>query len=102
MPCGVPGNPCCGSNTCENGGCCVYTKCIAAGTSCTAPGGMVLPGTCSAGGSCGSCGGLSQPCCELPGPVWEKLKETRISGKLIELARDQGPPPNKGPRKPRD
>jgi len=38
---------------------------------------------------------------KLPGPVWEKLKETRISGKLIELQRDYGPP-NKGPRKPRD
>ncbi|RHW26513.1 ATP-dependent RNA helicase [Nocardioides immobilis] len=38
---------------------------------------------------------------KLPGPVWEKLKETRISGKLIDLQRDYGPP-NKGPRKPRD
>ncbi len=38
---------------------------------------------------------------KLPGPVWEKLKETRISGKLIELQRDYGPP-NKGSRKPRD
>ncbi|MEZ0577409.1 DEAD/DEAH box helicase [Nocardioides sp. MH1] len=38
---------------------------------------------------------------KLPGPVWEKLKETRISGKLIELQRDYGPP-NKGQRKPRD
>ena len=36
---------------------------------------------------------------KLPGPVWEKLKETRISGKLIDLKRDYGPP-NKG--KPRD
>ena len=36
---------------------------------------------------------------KLPGPVWEKLKETRISGKLIELQRDYGPP-NKGARKP--
>jgi ATP-dependent RNA helicase DeaD len=38
---------------------------------------------------------------KLPGPVWEKLKETRISGKLIELQRDYGPP-GKGPRNPRD
>ncbi|KAA1427957.1 DEAD/DEAH box helicase [Nocardioides antri] len=38
---------------------------------------------------------------KLPGPVWEKLKETRISGKLIELQRDYGPP-NKGSRRPRD
>jgi ATP-dependent RNA helicase DeaD len=38
---------------------------------------------------------------KLPGPVWEKLKETRISGKLIDLQRDYGPP-NKGTRKPRD
>ena len=37
---------------------------------------------------------------KLPGPVWEKLKETRISGKLIELKRDYGPPAGKG--KPRD
>ncbi len=36
---------------------------------------------------------------KLPGPVWEKLKETRISGKLIDLKRDYGPP-SKG--KPRD
>jgi ATP-dependent RNA helicase DeaD len=36
---------------------------------------------------------------KLPGPVWEKLKETRISGKLIDLQRDYGPP-SKGPRKP--
>ena len=35
----------------------------------------------------------------LPQEAWDKLKETRISGKLIELARDFGPP--KG-RKPRD
>ncbi len=38
---------------------------------------------------------------KLPGHVWDKLKETRISGKLIELKRDYGPP-SKGPRKPRD
>ena len=36
---------------------------------------------------------------KLPGPVWEKLKETRIGGKLIELQRDYGPP---GKRKPRE
>jgi hypothetical protein len=66
----VAGNPCCSNNTCENGGCCVYTKCIASGTTCTAPNGMSLPGTCSATGACGPCGGLSQPCCELPGPVY--------------------------------
>ncbi|GAB3854979.1 DEAD/DEAH box helicase [Nocardioides maradonensis] len=35
----------------------------------------------------------------LPKEAWDKLKETRISGKLIELQRDFGPP--KG-RKPRD
>ncbi|PWN02458.1 ATP-dependent RNA helicase [Nocardioides silvaticus] len=39
---------------------------------------------------------------KLPGPVWEKLKETRISGKLIELQRDYGPPNKGGKRKPRD
>ncbi len=35
---------------------------------------------------------------KLPGHVWDALKETRISGKLIELSRDYGPPK----RKPRD
>ncbi|TWH04212.1 ATP-dependent RNA helicase CsdA [Nocardioides sp. J9] len=41
---------------------------------------------------------------ELPAKLtdeqWERLKNTRISGKLIELAKDYGPP-NRG-RKPRD
>lgn len=69
VPCGVAGNPCCANNTCENGGCCVYTKCIASGATCTAPNGMSLGGACSATGVCGSCGGLSQPCCEIPGPA---------------------------------
>ncbi|WP_418060917.1 DEAD/DEAH box helicase [Pimelobacter simplex] len=36
----------------------------------------------------------------LPPEAWEKLKSTRISGKLIELARDFGPP--KRSRKPQD
>jgi ATP-dependent RNA helicase DeaD len=36
----------------------------------------------------------------LPPEAWEKLKGTRISGKLIELAKDYGPP--KGARAPRD
>ncbi|KRB78347.1 cold-shock protein [Nocardioides sp. Root190] len=36
----------------------------------------------------------------LPPEAWEKLKATRISGKLIELAKDFGPP--KGARPPRD
>ena len=35
---------------------------------------------------------------KLPQAAWDKLRETRISGKLIELSRDYGP---KG-RKPRD
>lgn len=29
---------------------------------------------------------------DLSGAVWEKLRQTRISGKLIELKRDDGPP----------
>ena len=29
---------------------------------------------------------------ELPGKVWKALEQTRISGKLIELQRDSGPP----------
>lgn len=38
---------------------------------------------------------------DLPGTVWEALRNTRISGKLIELQRDTGAP-NRGPeRKPR-
>ncbi|WP_370288396.1 DEAD/DEAH box helicase [Nocardioides sp.] len=37
---------------------------------------------------------------KLPDGAWEKLQQTRISGKLIELARDFGPP--KGKRPPRD
>ncbi|UMG94299.1 DEAD/DEAH box helicase [Nocardioides sp. TF02-7] len=36
---------------------------------------------------------------KLPQHVWEKLKETRISGKLIELQRDYGPPKRKKPAK---
>lgn len=36
---------------------------------------------------------------KLPGEAWDKLRETRISGKLIELSRDYGP---KKSRKPRD
>lgn len=37
---------------------------------------------------------------QLSSEQWERLKNTRISGKLIELAKDYGPP-NRG-RKPRD
>jgi ATP-dependent RNA helicase DeaD len=42
---------------------------------------------------------------ELPGKVWKALEQTRISGKLIELQRDAGPPSSRsGPpraKKPR-
>ncbi|WP_243060493.1 DEAD/DEAH box helicase [Nocardioides sp. SR21] len=39
---------------------------------------------------------------ELPGTVWDALKNTRISGKLIELQRDNGPTRSAAPdRKPR-
>ncbi|WP_110180985.1 DEAD/DEAH box helicase [Nocardioides solisilvae] len=34
----------------------------------------------------------------LPSGTWEALKETRISGKLIELAKDTGPRRSSGPR----
>jgi ATP-dependent RNA helicase DeaD len=37
---------------------------------------------------------------KLPQEAWDKLRETRISGKQIELSRDYGPP--KGERKHRD
>jgi ATP-dependent RNA helicase DeaD len=37
---------------------------------------------------------------ELPGKVWKALEQTRISGKLIELQRDAGPPSSRsGPAK---
>ncbi|WP_296605883.1 DEAD/DEAH box helicase [Nocardioides sp.] len=39
---------------------------------------------------------------DLPGEVWDALRNTRISGKLIELQRDSGGPRADGPpRKPR-
>lgn len=38
---------------------------------------------------------------ELPGEVWDALRNTRISGKLIELQRDSGPPAARPDRKPR-
>ena len=37
---------------------------------------------------------------DLPSTVWDALKSTRISGKLIELSRDAGPAPSRD-RKPR-
>ncbi len=40
---------------------------------------------------------------ELPGKVWKALEQTRISGKLIELQRDSGPPGKaKKPRHKKD
>jgi len=36
---------------------------------------------------------------DLPGQVWKALEQTRISGKLIELQRDQGPPKGRPARK---
>ena len=39
---------------------------------------------------------------ELPAKVWKALENTRISGKLIELQEDAGPPPSRpGAKKPR-
>ncbi len=40
---------------------------------------------------------------QLSGEAWDRLRGTRISGKLIELARDAGGPPSRAPRdkKPR-
>jgi ATP-dependent RNA helicase DeaD len=35
---------------------------------------------------------------DLPGPVWDALQDTRISGKLIELRRDEGAPGRGGQR----
>ena len=36
---------------------------------------------------------------DLPGEVWDALRNTRISGKLIELQRDSGGPRAEGPQK---
>ena len=38
---------------------------------------------------------------DLPPATWEALKATRISGKLIDLQKDSGPPPQRPDRKPR-
>jgi ATP-dependent RNA helicase DeaD len=38
---------------------------------------------------------------ELPAKVWKALEQTRISGKLIELQRDQGRPPSRSGPPPR-
>ena len=38
---------------------------------------------------------------ELPAKVWKALEQTRISGKLIELQRDSGPPSGRPAKKPR-
>lgn len=38
---------------------------------------------------------------DLPGEVWDALRNTRISGKLIELQRDSGPPSARPSKKPR-
>jgi len=38
---------------------------------------------------------------ELPAQVWKALEQTRISGRLIELQRDQGPPGARPQKKPR-
>ena len=70
-PCGGPGQPCCASNVCDGGGCCVPVTgggnarvCIAAGQECVGGG---ATGTCN-GGSCAAaggaaCGATGQPCC---------------------------------------
>jgi hypothetical protein len=56
--CGDPGTPCCDSNTCTGGGCCVAGICMAVGGSCVGLGG----GVC-ANGACGGCGAPGLPCC---------------------------------------
>jgi len=56
--CGEPGTPCCDSNTCNGGGCCVAGICMAVGGSCVGLGG----GTCN-DGACGTCGRPGLPCC---------------------------------------
>lgn len=42
---------------------------------------------------------------ELPAGAWDRLRGTRISGKLIELSKDTGAPPRREgddrPKKPR-
>jgi hypothetical protein len=55
--CGAPGQPCCLGNSCQSGGCCVETVCVADTQDC----GDGL-GACDQG-SCGTCGGAGQQCC---------------------------------------
>src|SRR5262245_59822445 len=55
--CGGDGLACCPGNVCNQGGCCVANKCVAAGGSCGTAG-----GTCTAG-SCSGCGAAGEPCC---------------------------------------
>jgi hypothetical protein len=55
--CGAPGQPCCPTEACAGGGCCVDAVCTAEGRDC----GHGL-GVCSSGG-CGGCGAIGQPCC---------------------------------------
>jgi hypothetical protein len=60
-PDGADGQPCKAANTCDNGGCCVFGTCRAAGTACG-----LVPGICR-NGSCGEpasrCGSLNEVCC---------------------------------------
>lgn len=73
LDCGAPGQPCCATNGCTGGGCCVveivdgFSKpaCTNAGAACTVSSGGTCGASVAAPGSCGSCGALSQPCCEV-------------------------------------
>jgi len=55
--CGSPGETCCPTEACAEGGCCVDETCVANGQSCGA--GL---GACRSG-SCGACGAPDQSCC---------------------------------------
>ena len=74
VPCGGPGQACCGGNSCTGGGCCIAStaagggaatrQCVGSGQACTGAG---VSGLCS-NGSCSTatgtpCGALAQACC---------------------------------------
>ncbi len=56
--CGGPWELCCSANRCNDGGCCIGSRCTPAGKRCDSD-----PGAICSNGSCGACGGRGQPCC---------------------------------------
>jgi hypothetical protein len=66
-PPGAPGGPCKAANSCDNGACCVFGLCRAAGQACgMSATGDVIPGVCMAGSCVDAgkrCGSLTEACC---------------------------------------